>query len=823
MSLFVDVLLPLSLPGYYTYEVPAALEPYLKERSRVIVQFGPKRFYTGIAMALHNNRPAYEHIKPITDLLDAEPVITEVQINFLKWMARYYLCYEGEVLQAMLPSGLKITSQSLIALHPEWNNELPEWATPEVERLIAHLQEKNTADMKTVRQLLGNKKMMGFIKNLYHAGIITLHEELKKQVQPTYERWIKLTTPYTHPETLNQILENLEKRPKQQEAIIYYLSQVPIWQKPELNLKGIKRSQMIDKGLSDSAINSLIKKGVFEEYRSRKNRFEEYNLSTAAHIELNERQQLAFERVLYYFKERKIVLLQGVTGSGKTEIYIKLIQEVVAAGGQALYLLPEIALTTQMVGRLRLTFGNTLGVYHSQASDGEKLEIWEQLRAGKLQLVVGVRSSIFLPFNALALVIIDEEHETSYKQVEPAPRYHIREAGIALAKLHDARVLLGSATPSLESYYEAKEERWGLVQLLERYTGAPMPTIEVIDTRLEARKQAMKNEFSQTLLDRLIQNKQAGYQAIIFQNRRGYAPYLRCNDCGWVPQCEHCDVSLTYHQRVSKVICHLCGFRNQTPAQCPECGSLKIKTVGFGTEKLEESLSLLLPDFVIARMDHDTTRAKGSLRQLIHDVETRKVDILVGTQMVSKGFDFERMQMVGILDVDKMLHLPNFRAVERAFQLVLQVAGRAGRRHEAGEVWIQTAAPYQPFIQWVKNYDYDAFYQHEIDERRKYQYPPFTRLIRLVFRHKQEHKALMGAEKFYQLIVGHLGKDQIMGPGVPAIGRVKGYYIYDLWIKLDRATVQIPKVKAFIYHTMHTFHTLPEYKQVDMYADVDPV
>jgi primosomal protein N' (replication factor Y) len=821
--LYADVLLPLALPAPYTYIVPEELLEYIKERSRVIVQFGPKRFYTGIVVKLHRVTPRYEKIKAIHDLLDMEPLITDIQYKLLQWMARYYMCYEGEVLQAMLPSSLKITSESYVVLHHEWDKEFPDWLTDEARNLLTYLLEKRAADMKMVRQLLGNKKLVSTIKNLYLAGIITLQEELKKTVQPIYEKWVRLTPKYTSHEELDGLVAQLEKYPKQLEQVLFYLSLVPVWQQPELNEKGIWRGQLINKGFSDSAFNTLVKKGIFEEYRIKKSRFDIHVPPEKVHFELSDSQLTALNRILENFKNEKIVLFQGVTGSGKTEIYIKLIQEVIEAGGQALFLLPEIALTTQMVGRLKVIFGGKLGVYHSQASDGEKVEIWEQLRQGNLQVIVGVRSSVFLPFQQLSLIIIDEEHETSYKQADPAPRYHIRETAVALAKMHGARMLLGSATPSFESYYEAKNERWGLVQLMERFNSNPLPVIEVIDTRLEARKEAMKGEFSQIMLQRIEENANAGFQSIIFQNRRGYAPYLRCEDCGWVPVCEHCDVSLTFHQYVNKVICHICGTRKQTPTTCPECGSVKIKTVGFGTEKIEESLGLLLPKLNVARMDQDTTRSKGNLRRIIADVESQKVDILVGTQMVSKGFDFERMQLVGILDVDRMLHIPNFRAVERAFQLVLQVAGRAGRRDAAGQVWIQSAAPYQPFLKWVQQYDYEAFYQNEIDERRKYGYPPFTRLVRIIFRHKQEHMAKHGAEKYYQLIVTQLGKDQIMGPGVPSIGRVKGYYIFDLWIKLNRETLNIPKIKAFLLQRMETFRSLPEFKKVDIYADVDPV
>ncbi|MBB3839061.1 primosomal protein N' (replication factor Y) [Runella defluvii] len=823
ITLFADLILPVPVAQLFTYRVPRVINPFIKNGARVVVPFGKNRVVTGVVAKIHQTPPTKYQARYIAELLDDEPLVTPYQIELFHWIADYYLCTVGEVLNVALPSGLKITSQSKIQYNPDF--EYYDLLTEEEANLLEEIKKYQSLTYEEVEKRVGATNINHIIKSLIGKRAIILFEEVKEKYKPKVLKKVKLNGRFETRENLMELIAQLDKFPKQQEIIMSYVSQVPIQNVPYSNRAGLEKSFFTqNEAFSDSALSTLIKKGTLEEFEVTVSRFADVapDFSEGTNIHLTTAQQRAFDEIITQFQSKDTVLLHGVTGSGKTEVYINLAQQVLASGSQVLFLLPEIALTTQIVVRLKKVFGDKLGIYHSKFSDNERVEVWKGVVSGQFQLVVGVRSAIFLPFDSLGLIIVDEEHESSYKQYDPAPRYHARDVAIVAAQRQQAKVLLGSATPALESYYQALNGRYGFVQLLERYGKANLPEFVLIDTKKERKSKKMKFEFSSVLINELQEALNRNEQSIVFQNRRGYSSYLQCEECGWIGECENCAVSLTYHQKDAELRCHYCGHKEKVPKLCPGCSSTKVRTVGFGTEKLEDQLKIFFPTARIARMDLDTTRAKNAYKEMIEDIEQGNVDILVGTQMISKGLDFENVSTVGVFDADRMIHFPDLRSAERAFQLITQVSGRAGRRADRkGRVLIQTGNPSQKILQKIITNDYIGMYEEEIKERENFKYPPFTRLIKLTVKHFDQTTALQSAQKLTQLLLEKMGEDRVLGPQPPLVERIRNRFLFDILIKLEREKVNFRAAKAFILEKVTDILTDKTLKGTDVTIDVD--
>lgn len=820
---FVDVIVPVRIPLTYTYRVPESLKGSVVKGSRVIVQFGKKRILTAVVAAVHHIPPVVYEAKPILEVLDATALVNQYQFALIKFIANYYLCTQGEVLNAALPAGFKLSSESKIQLHPDFNfeNKEDDFTDTEYQAILA-LQTSATLGYEELAGTLQIKSINPLVKSLLSKGAILLFEEVREKYAPKICKKVRLSPQWVSSTALPELFAELEKKTAQLEILQKYLQKSGVHQNPSNNLQGIEKSILTEGTSSASPLNTLLKNNVFEEFSIIVPRFELPENINYTQV-LSTLQQDAVKKIESYFKEKDAVLLHGITGSGKTEVYIDLIQKALGGQSQVLFMVPEIALTTQLVIRLQKVFGKQLGVYHSKFSDNERVEVWQGLASGRLSIVVGVRSAVFLPFDNIGLIIIDEEHDTSYKQNEPAPRYHGRDVALVLAQNHHAKVLLGSATPSVESYYKATQNQWGLVQMLQRYGNAVLPKIETIDLKYARKNKLMRQDFSTTLLTALEDGVKHHHQSIIFQNRRGYAPLLVCEDCGYIPECQHCAVSLTYHMYKNSLTCHYCGYKEEVIKVCPACGSTKIKTQGMGTEKLEDDLKLLLPTARIQRMDLETTRSKNSFNRMIDELEKGEIDILVGTQMVTKGFDFEKVNLVGIVEFDRMLHFPDFRSAERTFQITTQVAGRAGRRAQQGQVLIQTANPSHWLLPSIIHHDYIGFYNTEILEREKFNYPPFSRTIKITIKNTQEARAQKTAELLQELLVTPLGTARVLGPQAPIINRIRNYYLFDIYIKIEREKLNLQKVKAFLSATLQQVMTTTGHQSSIVVVDVDPI
>lgn len=735
-------------------------------------------------------------------------------------MADYYMCCVGEVMNIALPSGLKISSQSKVQYNPDF--DYAELLTPEEEGLLVELQKHSALTYEELGRLVGELNVPSVIKSLVGKHAVIVFEEVREKYVPKMVRKVRLHPTYEEQAQLMMLIRRLDKLPKQQEALLRYLSHVPVQRDPSLNARGLDKSVLNqDDEISQSSLTTLIKNEVFQVFEVIQPRFADVIVPTAEII-LTEAQGRASQEVMAKFQTQNIVLLHGITGSGKTEVYIDLIQQALASGSQVLYLLPEIALTTQIVVRLQRVFGDKMGIYHSKFSDNERVEVWKGIVSGQYQFVVGVRSAVFLPFDNLGLIIVDEEHETSYKQHDPAPRYHARDVAMMLAQWQQAKVLLGSATPSLESYFHAKQGRYGLVELFQRFGDAVLPEITLVDTKVEKKQKTMKNEFTSALITALGNNLEIKEQSILFQNRRGYSPYIQCEDCDWTAECPNCAVSLTYHMRAGELRCHYCGYKEEVPRTCPACGSTKVKTIGFGTEKLEDQLQILFPAARILRMDLDTTRAKNAYQQIIQAFEQGDVDMLVGTQMITKGLDFDKVSLVGIFDADRIIRFPEFRATERAFQMLTQVSGRAGRRGgRRGRVLIQTSNPQQLILQKIIANDYKGLYEEEIRERQDFNYPPFSRLIKLIVRHPEQHISKQAAERLAAELTDTLGSSRVLGPEQPLVERIRNLFLYDILIKIERGPVNMKAVKEFIRDRVNDILIDKGLRQVSVVVDVD--
>ncbi len=822
-TLFADILLPVPITKLFTYRVPFELNDHIDIGYRVVVQFGKKKIITGVVGRLHETPPEVYQAKYIIELLDDEPIMNAKQLELFAWIADYYMCSIGEVLNVGMPSGLKLSSESKIQLNPDFDLNQPVTVFSDKEQMIINVLERDQViTYGEAAQILQLKSYLKIIKSLIAKEAILIFEEVKEKYTPKKETYIKMAKHWLDDAYLEELMTELEKRPKQLDVLLAYLNLVPIFNDKKLNNKGTPKKELLEKGVSQSSLKTLEKNKILECFQTIIPRFSLPPRDEEHINKLTEVQQKVKSEIYLNLEEKQTVLLHGITGSGKTEIYIDLIQDVLEQGEQVLYLLPEIALTTQIVTRLQKIFGDQMGVYHSKYSDNERVEVWKGLISGRFSLIVGVRSSIFLPFEHLGLVIVDEEHEFSYKQFDPAPRYHARDAAQVLARIHSAKVLMGTATPSFESFYLAQEGKFGYVTLNERFGEAKLPKIIYADLTQERKQKTIKGDFTSVLADKVAHALSRNEQVIIFQNRRGYSPYISCEECAWIPKCSNCAVSLTYHMHFNQLRCHYCGHHERLPVTCPACGSTKLKTMGFGTEKLEEDLKLLFPEARIQRMDLDTTRRKYSYQKIINDFEQGDIDILVGTQMVSKGLDFAGVTLVGIFDVDRMLHFPDFRSTERTYQLSVQVSGRSGRNEKPGEVVVQTANLRQPILHYISRQDFTEFYNHEIEERHKYKYPPFYRLIRITMKHRDKTTINLASHVITNKIKENFHKALVLGPHEPTIAKIRNLYLMEVILKIPRNNADLAKLKQMLISVSNSVRQENDYKQVFVIFDVDP-
>ncbi|MBC6410393.1 MAG: primosomal protein N' [Ekhidna sp.] len=817
---YAEVILPLPLEKAFTYSIPDELSGKVSEGFRAVVPFGKKKIYTGIILKIHAEAPDYSP-RNILDIIDDHPIINENQRVFFQWIAGYYMCTLGEVVNAALPSALKLSSESFVGLNPEINPDNININDREWELL--RTLKTNDLSIRDVSELLSLKRPQKMLKDLSEKGYINLFEKVKDKYRPKIIKKIRLLIEYLEEDKLKLIINRLESKPKQQDVLLSYLKEVPILENPDSNKKGIAKSTLLTDGISPSSVKTLIKNHVFEEFVEKVSRLASTSANASLDIRLSPVQENAKSEILKSFESQNITLLNGITGSGKTEIYIELIKAQINRGEQVLYLLPEIALTTQIIARLHKIFRDDFGVYHSKYSDNERVEVWQKVLKKEYQFVVGVRSAVFLPFENLGLIIVDEEHEPSYKQFDPAPRYHARDAAIYLATIHQSKVLLGTATPSLESYKNALDGKYALVELNERYGAAYKPKLSFANMSKERKQKKLKGNFSSQLVDEIQKSLERKDQVIIFQNRRGYASYIACENCATVLKCPNCSVSLTYHQYNNKLVCHYCGHNRTMYTDCLHCGSKELKQVGFGTEELEEELKILFPDTIVQRMDLDTTRNKYGYQKIIEEFEDRNVDILVGTQMVSKGLDFDRVNLVGIFDTDRMIHFPDFRSHERSYQLITQVSGRAGRKSKNGLVIIQTNDPNQPLLKRINHNDYRSFYQGEILEREKFHYPPFSRMINIIFKHKDKKTSSQAANFYFHEIRKQLSNQRIIGPVEPLISKIRNLYLSEVTLKLDKQGINLPIIKDYLKSVEKMMKSKPIFRSVSLVFDVDPI
>ena len=822
ITLFAEVLLPVPVPGTFTYRVPYVLNDSIRVGQRVAVQFGKTKILSGLVISITEKVPEVE-VKYLSDILDSEPIVNPLQLRFWEWVKTYYLCHLGEVMQAALPSGLKLSSESKVALSPDF--VVDSMALNDYEYLIVEaLQVQPKIAVSEVSKIIGFKKVMPLVRSMMEKGILVMEEELNEKYKARYERFVRLTTVYRDEALLQELMDRLTKRAyKQLEVLLAYLTMGGDCD------NDIKASDLLKKAQATSSVlKAMADKGIFEVYEHQVSRLKDFKAQTpASSIQLTEAQQKAYDETHEGFENGQPVLLHGVTSSGKTEIYIKLIQEALDEGKQVLYLLPEIALTAQIINRLKQYFGDKLGVYHSRYGANERVEVWNQVndfaksRQPQRQVIIGSRSAIFLPYSDLGLIIVDEEHDSSFKQVDPAPRYNARDAAVVLGHIHKAKVLLGSATPSYESYYNALNGRYRLVELTQRYGGVEMPEIILSDMRVERRRKTLQADFGSVLLEAVKETIENKRQAILFQNRRGFSLRVECDDCHYVPQCINCDVSLIYHKQQNVLRCHYCGYTASVPNECPSCHSTNIRMHGFGTEKVEEDLKILLPNARVARLDLDTTRSKTDYQSILEAFQDQETDVLVGTQMVTKGLDFDAVKVVGILNADNMLSYPDFRAHERSFQLMSQVAGRAGRKGQQGRVIIQTYDPSHPVLQDVLRNDFKGLYGKQMATRKQFGYPPFYRLVMIRLKHKDYQKLNPAATELSSML-RPIFKQDLLGPEYPIVSRVKNLYIKQMLVKFNREH-NAQQVKELIISKIHQFQLLPEYKSVIVQIDVDPI
>lgn len=824
MSLYADVIIPVPVEGTFTYSLPQTMADEVRVGCRLIVPFGKKKYYSAIVFRLHDQKPPYE-TKEALELLDGQPLVTQAQLKFWQWIADYYLCTLGDVYKAALPSGLKLESESSVMWVDDY--EATDDLTPAERCILASLENEPVQTIASLQKNTSVKNILPVVKRMLDKGAVRMKEELKRTYKPRMVMCVRVTEAFFNEQLLNETLDGMKRSPKQADLLLRYadlsrISAALAMQNYQL-LKEVTKQELMDSVQSSpAALNALRQKGILEVYQKPVVRIVQNAIPQQLIIHpLSQAQQTAFEQIREQWQQHNVCLLHGVTSSGKTEIYIHLIKEALDQGKQVLYLLPEIVLTAQLTERLRKVFGDRLGVYHSRYPDAERVEVYQKMLSDEpYDILLGVRSSIFLPFRNLGLVIVDEEHETSFKQQDPSPRYHARNAALVLAASAGAKTLLGSATPSMESFYNAERGKYGYVSLTTRFGDVKLPEIEVVDMQdLIRRKLHKGGPFSASLLAHIRQALANRQQVILFQNRRGYAPMMECRVCGWTPRCQRCDVSLTLHRNMRQLTCHYCGTNYSIPPVCPNCSNTDLHGRGYGTERIEDELQRIFPEARIARMDLDTTRSRVSYEQILQDFQYGRTDILVGTQMVTKGLDFEHVSMVGILNASTMLNQPDFRSYERAFQMMEQVAGRAGRRGTQGHVVLQTYDAEAEAIQQVVQHDYRAMFLSQLDERRLFNYPPFCRLVYIYVKHRDE-RLLEQLSADLAKLMRQVFAERVLGPDTPPIARVQNLYIRKIILKIE-LSANIGEARRRLREIQQYILSLPQYKSAVMYYDVD--
>lgn len=813
--IFAEIIIPLALPKNYVWEIP----PHLMDKAivgcRVEVILGKQKKYAGVIKKILPEKPAGFNPKFILNVLDAEPIVFAQQFALWEWMADYYMCSEGEVMAAALPSYFKLSSETIIIRNEDYGDDFS--FLDNNEYLVAEaLQIRNELKLSEVQQILDATHVYPVIKRLIEKRVCFVWESLKEVYEPKRDIYVVLNTEYNDEEAMANLMNSWTRAPKQLDLLLSYMHL--------LKIEGeVKKVDLLKKsGASDAILKGLVEKNILRIEKRAVDRILYLPQAINIDFQLSEPQQQVLENLRNLFVKKQVSLLHGVTASGKTLIYVKFIEEYIRSGQQVLYLLPEITLTAQIIRRLQKHFGGYIGIYHSKFSQNERIEIWNKIKTGELKVVLGARSALFLPFQQLGLIIVDEEHDASFKQQDPAPRYHARDCAIYYAGITGARVLLGSATPSVESYYNAQQGKYGFASLTERFNLTQLPPVEVLDIKQAENKQKERVILTPRLKEEIQKSLDASRQVILFQNRRGYTPYQMCEVCGWIPQCKHCDVSLTFHKLTNKLVCHYCGTHYPQVSTCMACGNHKFFNRNFGTERIEESLEEEFPKARIARMDIDAIRGKHAHDNLIQLFEQKRIDILVGTQMVTKGLDFEQVNLVGILDADSILSFADFRVNERAFQLMEQVSGRAGRKEEGGKVLIQAANTRHPVFQHLLKHDYAGFYKEEIFSRQTFFYPPFSRVIILTFRHKSRDVVDSAASYFTGLLKNAWGS-YMVGPAEPIVNRIRNQYLMELLIKMPKDAALIKKAKLEIRQQVAFFHQHQQYKNVPVVCDVDPV
>lgn len=815
VPLFAEVIIPLALPRNYTWAIPASMADAVRVGSRVEVNLGKNKKYAGIIKRLHNERPEFIEPKEVLNLLDAEPIVFEEQLRLWEWMASYYMCTEGEVMAAALPAHFKLSSETIVVYNEEYGDDFT--TLDHDEYLVAEaLLIKKELKLTEVQQILDSHHVYPVINQLINKKVCHVWEALKKGYTPRKETFVMLNSTYDNEENLAELLNKWERAPKQMELMLSYLHLA--------RTEGqVTKSELLKKsGASDAQLKGLVEKKILFTEKREIDRLQYLPRDIRIDFELSASQTEALEKIKETFQTKQVCLLHGITSSGKTLVYIKLMEEAIRKGKQVLYLLPEIALTAQVIRRLQKYFGGYIGIYHSKFSQNERIEIWNKVKSGELKIILGARSSVFLPYQDLALVICDEEHDSSFKQFDPAPRYNGRDAAIYLASIfHEpAKVLLGSATPSIESYYNALQQKYGLVELATRFGDLHLPPIEMVDLRTIERKGKEKTMLSPPLIEAIQAVLAKGRQVILFQNRRGYTPYQVCNVCAWIPKCKYCDVSLTFHKFSNRLLCHYCGTTYPPLTTCAACGSHDFVQRNFGTERIEEQLLEIFPDTKVARMDVDSVKGKNAHDALIQQFEQGRISILVGTQMVVKGLDFDNVDLVGILDADGLLYFADFRVNERAFQLMEQVSGRAGRKESSGRVMVQTSNPTHPVLGYVKSHDYRLMYEEELKKRKQFSYPPYSRMILLTFRHTVKNIVQEAARHYASGLLNKYG-NYIIGPAEPVVNRVRNQYLMELLLKLPRDSKLISECKKDLLEQVVQLHQEKPFRSVVVVADVD--
>lgn len=817
MHRYAEVILPLPLDTTFTYSIPEEIGNDVAVGSRVIVPFGAKKYYTAIVVGFPFRPGGEFEVKEIAELLDPKPIVCHPQLKLWSWIAEYYLCAIGDVYRAALPSGLVIESETTVEYNEDFE-ENPENRLADGGRiLVALLRSHGKMNLTRIEKALDVPNVSKLVKNLLEVGAVIISERLTERYKPKKIGYVRLCM------DVERAFESVKRSEKQQRLLLALLEMSRMSLVTDVP-KEVERELLLKRaGETSPTLLSMAKKGIVELYSREVNRFSFNGARTNPLPKLSYAQNIALDSIHKSWVSHDVVLLHGVTSSGKTEIYIHVIDFVLRQGKRAFYLVPEIALTTQLTKRLQDVFGERVLIYHSKFTDNERVDVWKKLlESNDSCVVIGARSAVFLPFGCLGVVIVDEEHESSYKQADPAPRYNGRDVAMVLANMHGAKVLLGSATPSVETRYKAEIGRFGLVELFERYAGANLPDIEVVDVKKARQRGEYIAPFSFSLVKMASEALDAGKQVIFFKNRRGFAPYPICKMCSWTPKCDYCDVTMTYHRSTGMLVCHYCGAVKQLPTICPVCGEPKVEVLGYGTERIEDEVSSVFPGFGILRMDLDTTRNKDGYERIISDFSSHKADILVGTQMVTKGLDFGNVTVVGVLDADRMINFPDFRSAERAFNMISQVAGRAGRRGDInGKVVIQTSMPEHPVIQYAMKHDYHGFYSHELEERERFLYPPFTRIINITIKHRDSSSVQHVADLFVERLRALFG-NRISNPERPVVERIQSWYIRRMMLKVE-ISASLKKVKAEIRKAYGDLCADARVRAAKITYDVDPV